>query len=64
MTERATNCRKCDGCRHQHLGQKKDYCYMFDVAPDTLPCPQHDRFAAERKVMGRLISGLLRRDDA
>lgn len=51
----ASRCSACDGCKYQHFESDGGWCYMFRDQPETLPCGQHDKFAAERKVMGSLV---------
>ena len=51
----ASRCSACDGCKYQHLESEGGWCYMFRDEPETLPCGQHDKFAAERKAMGSLV---------
>ena len=51
----ASRCSACDGCKYQHLETDGGWCYMFRDQPETLPCGQHDKFAAERKAMGSLV---------
>lgn len=45
----------CVGCRHIDDAENGDWCYLFKVPPTTLPCGQHDKFANERKALGKLI---------
>ena len=52
---RACGCSACDGCKYQHLESEGGWCYMFRDEPQTLPCGQHDKFAAERTAMGSLV---------
>lgn len=48
---RATQCGACKGCQHQRGGDHgRQWCYMFETRPSTLPCAQHDKFTAERRV--------------
>jgi len=52
---RAASCSACDGCQWQHEGSQGNWCYMFQSAPDQLPCTQHDKFDAERLAMSAMI---------
>ena len=48
----------CEGCQWQRTeepGQPGNWCYMFEKAPDPLPCGQHDRFADVRAVTQKMI---------
>lgn len=47
---------KCLGCKHSKEKDEGNYCYMFEKAPDILPCGQHDKFAEARKMTGQLIT--------
>jgi hypothetical protein len=38
----ASGCSACDGCQWQREGSQDGWCYMFQSAPDQLPCAQHD----------------------
>lgn len=50
----ATECEACNGCKHQnHLDD--GWCYMFENAPDDLPCAQHDKFEVKRKVTCAIV---------
>jgi len=51
----AASCEACDGCQWQHEGQSGSWCYMFQTAPDHLPCSQHDKFKIERMGMSAMI---------
>ena len=51
----ASRCSSCDGCQWQHEGEAGNWCYMFQDAPENLPCSQHDKFEGERRVMGAMI---------
>jgi hypothetical protein len=48
-------CDGCDGCQWQHEGSGGNWCYMFQSAPDQLPCAQHDKFEIERAAMSAMI---------
>ena len=45
----------CADCSHRPVGAPGDWCYMFQRAPDRLPCTQHDKFAPERAAMASLL---------
>lgn len=47
---------ECLGCSHSEHPEGNNYCYMFQKAPEILPCMQHDKFAELRKCTGRLIT--------
>lgn len=51
----ASRCSSCDGCQWQHEGKAGNWCYMFESAPDQLPCTQHDKFEGERRTMAAMI---------
>lgn len=51
----AESCTGCNGCKHQHARHGSDWCYMFETAPDVLPCGQHDQFKAQREATGKLL---------
>jgi hypothetical protein len=55
MNVQASECSKCDGCQHQKNNESTDWCFMFENAPSKLPCAQHDKFSAERELMGKVI---------
>ena len=44
----------CEGCQHRNEGEG-GWCYMFQHAPDVLPCAQHDMFEAEREVVAKIV---------
>lgn len=48
------DCKGCHGCKHRR-NISKQWCYMFDKKPNTLPCGQHDKFKLYRKITGNLI---------
>jgi len=48
--------KECLDCSHSKHADEVNYCYMFEKAPETLPCGQHDKFAEVRKMTGRLIT--------
>ena len=46
---------KCGTCSHlQHI-EKGNFCEMFKLAPETLPCAQHDMYSELRKETARAI---------
>lgn len=51
----AESCSACDGCQWQYENSQGKWCYMFRSEPDQLPCAQHDKFKAERRVMGSMM---------
>lgn len=51
----AATCSSCDGCQWQAEGEAGDWCYMFQDAPETLPCTQHDKYEVEREAVTALV---------
>lgn len=50
----ASTCSACNGCQWQ--GQPGgEWCYMFDDAPENLPCAQHDKYETERKMAAAIL---------
>lgn len=46
----------CTGCRFiQYEKDEGNYCYMFEKAPDKLPCGQHDKFKELVKANGEIL---------
>lgn len=48
---------KCFDCSHSKNPDLENYCYMFETAPNILPCGQHDKFKMERQKTGQLVAG-------
>lgn len=46
---------RCDGCSNA-TDLDGGYCRMFECQPSVLPCAQHDKYAEQRKLNGRLIT--------
>lgn len=51
----AAACSLCDGCQWQGQREGANWCYMFEQAPENLPCAQHDKFAIEQAVTRSLV---------
>ncbi len=51
----ASRCSSCDGCQWQHEGEAGNWCYMFESAPETLPCTQHDKYEVEREAVTAIV---------
>jgi hypothetical protein len=45
----------CKGCGHLACTERGNYCYMFEKAPENLPCGQHDKYKAQRERNGKLL---------
>lgn len=50
---KATEQPKCNGCTHRDNAEPENFCYMFQRAPDRLPCGQHDMYADKRRETAR-----------
>ena len=54
LDKKSHNCSACHGC--QYAGNRHGgWCYMFEHAPDNLPCSQHDCFSLEREIASAII---------
>ena len=53
--KKAKDYEECKECQYAFTKEKDLFCYMFKDKPNVIPCKQHDKFIAERKIMSMLF---------
>ena len=53
MSDNANNCEECQRCRYRD--GDGGWCYMFRDRPDELPCPQHNKYDNQRRIVSDLV---------
>ena len=49
----------CEGCRFIEPSFVEEFCYMFEKAPEKLPCAQHDKYKELREANGKRFRRVL-----
>jgi len=50
----------CLDCKHSKHPEENNYCYMFEKAPEKLPCGQHDMYKKLRDENGKIILNMMK----